>query len=163
MAKGKAKPSKYQTLSDLEMLKKQWVKLSGLHSREEYSAAIVRSATAAEIAANLAIRAEFKDHSKFSADVVDSFLWSANGLRGKMMNLVLPLVFKNKKTAAYKKLFASALTINERRNAVAHQGIFCNKIEAQEVIREAKKFIEVLVDLYEPGYELPDEGFAPSA
>jgi hypothetical protein len=43
----------YDERSDLEKLRSQWTKLSGLHLRDEPSAAIVRCATAAEIAANL--------------------------------------------------------------------------------------------------------------
>jgi len=44
---------------DLEKVQKQWHKLSGLQSREERSAAIVRADTAAKLVANHAIRAEF--------------------------------------------------------------------------------------------------------
>ncbi len=47
---------RYKKLTDLKKLQKQWHKLSGLHTREEWSAAIVRAATAAEIAANIAVR-----------------------------------------------------------------------------------------------------------
>jgi hypothetical protein len=39
----------YAQRSDLEKIHSQWHKLSGLHTREEWSAAIVRAATAAEL------------------------------------------------------------------------------------------------------------------
>lgn len=55
----------YEKLSDLEKLQKQWHKLSGLNTREEWSAAIVRAATAAELAANFAVRNEFAGRSQF--------------------------------------------------------------------------------------------------
>lgn len=79
----------YQELTDIEKLQKQWHKLSGLHSREEWSAAIVRAATTAELAANHAIRAEFLAHSQFDGAFVDSLLKWANGLSGKLRALDL--------------------------------------------------------------------------
>ena len=69
----------YQEHTDLKKIQKQWHKLTGLHSREEWSAAIVRAATAAELAANFAIRAEFTARSEFDADFVNSLLRWANG------------------------------------------------------------------------------------
>lgn len=67
---------KYEELTDLEKLQKQWHKLSGLHTREEWSAAIIRAATAAEIAANFAVRREFETKSEFDAKFVDNLLLS---------------------------------------------------------------------------------------
>jgi hypothetical protein len=55
----------YKELSDLEKVQKQWHKLTGLHTREEWSAAIVRAATAAEIAATFAVRREFAAKNLF--------------------------------------------------------------------------------------------------
>ena len=81
----------YEKRSDLEKLHSQWHKLSGLHTREEWSAAIVRAATAAEIATNFAIRAEFGARSKFDPKFVDSLLRWANGLAGKLDRLLVPL------------------------------------------------------------------------
>ena len=40
----------YKDRTDLEKIQSQWNKLTGLHSREEFSGAVVRAATAAEIA-----------------------------------------------------------------------------------------------------------------
>jgi hypothetical protein len=48
----------YEHLTDLEKVQKQWHKLAGLHSREEWSAAIVRAATTAGLVANFAQRAD---------------------------------------------------------------------------------------------------------
>ena len=69
----------YSDRTDLEKVQSQWHKLSGLHTREEWSAAIVRAATAAEIGANYAIRREFAAQSQLSAHFVDSTLRWANG------------------------------------------------------------------------------------
>ena len=59
----KKKP--YDERSDLEKILSQWKKLSGLVKRKEWSAAVVRAATAAEIATNFAIRKEFSEKSNF--------------------------------------------------------------------------------------------------
>jgi hypothetical protein len=81
----------YEERSDVEKIQSQWHKLTGLHSREEWSAAVVRAATAAEIAANFAVREEFKMCSKFDGEFVNSLLRWANGLNGKLNRLLLPL------------------------------------------------------------------------
>lgn len=147
--------NKYKNLSDLEKLHKQWHKLSGLHSREEWSAAIVRAATAAEIAANFAIRQEFSCKSNFEPDFVDHLLRWANGLDGKLTRLLIPLSassdIKNKTMKGLKKI---AELINRKRNAIAHQGEFCNAEEAKVVISNSREFITILVNLYEPNFEL---------
>lgn len=145
----------YEELPDLEKLQKQWHKLSGLHTREEWSAAIVRAATAAEIAANFAIREEFSMRSEFEPQVVDSFLRWANGLAGKIDRLLIPLTThsdgKSQKMKSLKKL---AEEINRKRNAIAHQGEFCNGEEAKAEIARTKKFITGLVRLYDPRFAL---------
>jgi hypothetical protein len=147
----------YQELTDLEKVQKQWHKLSGLHTREEWSAAIVRAATAAELAANHAIRAEFAARSQFDAEFINSLLRWANGLSGKMRNLMAPLAAvdpgKKKAMASLQKL---AEVVNAKRNAVAHQGEFCNEQEAIHVIDTARSFICGLVQLYEPQFKLKD-------
>lgn len=62
----------YKERTDLEKIASQWNKLSGFHSRQEWSAAVVRAATAAEIAANYAIRKEFAKRTDFKDEFVDS-------------------------------------------------------------------------------------------
>lgn len=147
----------YQELSDLEKVQKQWHKLSGLHTREEWSAAIVRAATAAELVANHAIRTEFAAHSQFDAEFVKSLLMWANGLAGKMRNLLVPLAAadagKKKAMANLQKL---AEAVNKKRNVVAHQGEFCNEQEAIQVIDDARAFISGLAQLYDPQFTLKE-------
>lgn len=81
----------YDQRTDIERLHSQWTKLTCLHNRNEASAAIVRCAIAAEIAANFAIRTEFSRRSQFDTRIVDGFLTWANGLDGKMNRLILPI------------------------------------------------------------------------
>jgi len=148
---------KYENLTDLEKLQKQWHKLSGLHTREEWSAAIVRAATAAEIAANFAVRREFEAKSEFDAKFVDNLLRWANGLAGKLDRLLLPLSVREKnKNRTMKKLKAIAEEINSKRNAIAHQGEFCNEDEAKTAISQSQEFITTLVKLYDPAFELKE-------
>ncbi|MEX2163793.1 MAG: hypothetical protein WD823_06070 [Sulfuricaulis sp.] len=151
----KRKP--YEQRTDLQRLESQWHKLSGLHTREEWSAAIVRAATAAELACNFAIRQEFSARSKFDSDFVDSLLVWANGLAGKLDRLLLPLSEIDKtKHKRVKSLKAAAQEINKKRNAIAHQGEFCNEDGAEAIIASAKEFITALVQLYEPTFMLKE-------
>ncbi|MBX5086731.1 hypothetical protein HJB56_28820 [Rhizobium lentis] len=148
----------YNERSDLEKLRSQWNKLSGLHLRDEPSAAIVRCATAAEIAANYAIRTEWARQTQFDAAIVDQFLRWANGLHGKVTRLFVPIYFAHPaKSKVGKDLVKSAEKINAVRNAVVHQGEFSNAKEAEAAIVEAKTFINLIVGLSNPGFDIADK------
>lgn len=144
----------YEQRTDLEKCQSQWHKLQGLHSREEWSAAIVRAATAAEIAANYAIRVEFERQSHLSARFVDSTLVWANGLAGKIDRLLAPLTHGTKRAKAVAQLKSLASEINGTRNAIVHRGEFRDEDEATEAIGKTRRFIEGLVRLYEPPFKL---------
>ena len=60
---------------------------------------------------------------------------------------------KLKKLKALKKL---AYDVNTKRNAIAHQGEFCNEDEAKAVIEQARKFITDLVKIYDLECELKE-------
>lgn len=145
----------YEKLSDLENLRKQWRKLSGLHTREEWSAAIIRAATAAEIAANYAIREELISKRSLEAEFVDNLLHWANGLSGKLERLLIPLTRKEiDKVDKMKELRKLANDVNQQRNSIVHQGEFCNEEEAKKTISKAQEFIVGLVQLYEPSFDI---------
>lgn len=149
----------YNERTDLEKLQSQWNKLSGLHLRDEPSAAIVRCATAAELAANYAIRHEWARQTEFDATVVNQFLLWANGLQGKIDRLFVPIYFAHpKKSKTAKALIASAEKVNKVSNEVVHQGRFSNAKEAAEIIAEAKRFIDMIVGLSKPGLDIKDRG-----
>ena len=114
----------------------------------------MRAATAAEIAANLAIRKEFATRSQLDSKFVDGLLKWANGLSGKIDHLLLPMYANRNEYAALRKLRTVSKKIHKIRNEIVHQGIFCNEKEAREVIAHAKTFIETLVGFYEPGFKL---------
>lgn len=147
----------YWDRSELERIQTQWHKLTGLHSREEWSAAIVRAATAAELAANFAIRAEFAARSQFNTDFVNSMLLWANGLAGKIDRLLIPLTADLEKTDPVRGLKQLAETINAKRNSIAHRGEFCNPAEATAIIEQTRTFVQTLVRLYEPEFALIDK------
>lgn len=147
----------YEQRNDVEKIQSQWHKLAGLHSREEWSAAIVRAATAAEIAANFAVREEFNARSTFDGEFVNNLLRWANGLDGKLNRLLLPLTQGKKTQKTLSSVKKNAEEVNRKRNAVAHQGEFCNAGESQEVIESARKFIHAVVRIYEPNFTLKDK------
>lgn len=153
----------YDQRTDLEKCQSQWWKLTGLHGREEWSAAIVRAATAAELATNFAIRKEFRDQSNLRSEVVDRFLKDANGLKSKIDRLLLPLVRGSKKESAISKLKSLADEINDTRNGVVHRGEFRNEQEATKAIKTTRHFIERLIHLYEPSFSLRDQGNKPTS
>ena len=147
----------YNARTDLEKVQSQWHKLSGLHTREEWSAAIVRAATAAEIAANFAIRTEFLARSEFEADFVNSLIRWANGLAGKLDRLVLPLCAKDdQRHKEMKRLNKIAQEISKKRNAIVHQGEFCGEKESLKTIAKTKEFITSLIQQYNKDFELED-------
>jgi len=147
----------YWDRDDLKRIQTQWHKLTGLHSREEWSAAIVRAATAAELAANFAIRAEFSARSQLDADFVNSLLRWANGLAGKIDRLLIPITTGQAKADAVRGLKPLSDTINAKRNSIAHQGEFCNNGEATAIIEQTRTFIQTLIRLYEPAFALKDK------
>lgn len=145
----------YRQATDLEKIQFQWNKLSGLHSRKEWAAVIVRAATAAEIATNFAIRREFASRSQFDCDFVDSLLTWANGIDGKLNRLLIPLCKgATNKQQELRRLKAFADRINKERNAVVHRGEFRNEADSQATIKDVRVFVKGLVSLYESNFML---------
>jgi len=144
----------YNDRSDLEKIQSQWVKLTGLHDRTDWSAAVVRAATATEIAVNFAIRQEFAARSKLSAPFVDSLLKWANGLTGKLDKLLLPLLRGDRNLKAVKSLGKIARDINEHRNGIVHRGEFCSEERSAKIINECEKFVLGIINIYDPDFSL---------
>ena len=118
----------------------------------------MRCATAAEIAANYAIRTEWARQTEFDGAIIDQFLRWANGLHGKVTRLFVPVYFAHpEKSKVGKALVKSAEKINSVRNAVVHQGAFSNADEAEAAIAEAKAFINLIVGLSIPGFDVAEK------
>jgi len=152
--KFKVRKPPYAARSDAEKIRSQWAKLSGLHKRNEPSAAIVRAATAAELSVNLAIRAEFAAQSKLSSATIDAMMKKANGLWGKMAGLLLPLVIDRPNEKAVNRLCNASSEINKDRNNIVHSGLFSNRADALKVIERCRRFSNSLVQLYDPDFKL---------
>jgi hypothetical protein len=145
----------YWDKTDLEKIRSQWTKLTGLHDRAESSAAIVRAATAAELAATYAVRCEFQARSQLTAAFVNNLLKWANGLIGKFDHLLLPLSSEDEvRHEIFKMLHNQARKINDKRNSIVHRGEFCNPDEAREIIEVTRKFINRLVHTYDRKFSL---------
>lgn len=147
-------PTPYEQRSDIDKIQSQWTKLNGHQNRTDWSAAVVRAATACEIAVNLAIRREFSDRSAFGAEFVDSLLLWSNGLAGKVSKLLLPMLQGEGRQDVIKELCKLADRINGKRNMIAHRGEFCSEQESTELISQCEKFVVGLVKLYQPDFEL---------
>jgi hypothetical protein len=151
----KTQRPKYADRTDLEKLLSQWIKISGLHNEKQYSAAIVRAATATEIAVSYAIRREFSVRSQFDSDFVDSLFYWANGIDGKLRHLLIPLATTEQWRRRLKKLREQLSDgLNKDRNSIVHGGHFNNKGEAKKAIQQAREFVEEIVRHYEPDFKL---------
>ena len=150
------KKTPYADLDDIVKISKQWRKMSGLNRREEWSAAIVRAATAAEIAANYAIRQEFRSRSHFDEMFVDTILRWANGIDGKLTRLLIPLHAGGRHAKTIARLRGITESLNRARNQIVHAGHFMNSGEAGPLISAARDLIHTLIRIYDPGFTLKD-------
>jgi len=152
---GEMRKIPYDDRTDLERIQSQWNKIGGiLQRKEEWSAAIVRAATAAEIAANLSIRKRFEAESDFAPEFVNQLLRWANGLDGKLKRLIIPSELDKERIRELKALQKLAEKINDTRNAIVHSGFFSNENETRAMIELARQVIEGLVRPWEPKFAL---------
>jgi DNA replication protein DnaC len=150
--KGKKQP--YDDRTDLQKIEANWTKVRGLLEREEWSAAIVRAATATEIAANLVVREEFIAKRQLKAELVNHFLRWANGIQGKFDKLILPAVKGKAHDAGFRKLKKRIEDINQQRNSVVHSGSFGNSKDALAIAIEAHAVIKELIKPYDNSFDL---------
>ena len=127
----------YSLRSDTEKLESNWTKTLGLFDRDEYSMAIMRAGTCAEIAANIVVRSELVQKRGLEPRFVDSLLRWANGLQGKFSRIILPLFEGTPQYATLKKHHKEIVTLNGARNEIAHGGRFASKKSAENLLRVA--------------------------
>lgn len=124
MAKSKFTKVPYDERPDHQKLLSNWKKATGLYDREDWSACIMRVATATEIAVNIYIRHYLQEQHNLPEQFVDSLLRSANGINGKFRQLITPvskcLGTWNEVKSIQKKIEA----LNSHRNEIAHSGKF---------------------------------------
>lgn len=152
MGNTKAKP--YSERTDLEKIQSQWKKTNGLLERGEWSGAVVRAATAAELAANHYIREELQNRRGLEKELVNSMLKWANGIDGKFRNLIAPISKENNTSKITNALRKQVTEINRVRNSVVHQGQFKMDATAVKIAKEARKVILGLVNTHKPDFTL---------
>ncbi|MET0050434.1 MAG: hypothetical protein ABW095_05060 [Candidatus Thiodiazotropha sp.] len=150
---GKKKP--YSERSDLDKLRAQWKKTSGFLEREEWSSAVVRAATAAEIAANHYIREELRKKRGLEESFVDHLLKWSNGIDGKLRNLIVPLSKENGNTKHINALKKKVEEINKVRNSIVHQGQFKKESTARHIATKAREVILGFVKEHKANFTLP--------
>jgi hypothetical protein len=149
----------YSERSDIEKIKSNWTKVCVLYNRDEWSSAILRAATASEIATNLAIREELQVKRNLEAEFVNGLLKWANGIQGKFNRLLLPVTKGTTVYSKFKKIRNEITEINNERNSVIHNGQFKKRATAKKITLDAQKVIEVLVNAYYKDFRLngPEE------
>jgi hypothetical protein len=150
----KKKKIPYNERTDIDKIKSNCNKARGLYKRNESSASIIRSATAAEIAANLVIREELQVKRKLEKDFVDSLLIWANGIQGKFDRLILPIVKGSDKHDIFNSIKTKINTINKERNSVAHSGQFKKGSTAKDIYNLSKEVIETMVNQYTKDFSI---------
>src|SRR5690606_8873662 len=111
----------YSERSDLQKIRSQWKKASGLLEREEWTGAIVRAATGAELAANHLIRNELQEQQRLSDEHLNGLLKWANDMDRKLRNLLLPLSRENGNEAQINPVKKKVQAINSEGNSIVHQ------------------------------------------
>jgi hypothetical protein len=156
MATSKKSKKPYSERSDIEKIRSNWNKTKGLYKKDEFSGAIVRAATAVEIAANLVIREELEVGRNLEKSFVDNLLLWANGIQGKLERLIIPLSRISKNINISEELISDIKKINKERNLIAHSGQFRNGIIAEKIIGLSKKVVETLVEHYQADFKLKE-------
>lgn len=143
MATQKAK-TPYKERSDDEKLESNWRKARNLFNRKDYSAAVIRAATSAEIAANIYVRKFLLIEFALPPTFVDALLFSANGLDGKFKRLIRPAAEHQGTWKKLKSLQKRIEDLHEHRNSIAHAGYFKDKSDAREAFESALVIIQAL-------------------
>lgn len=155
---GKKKPKiPYDERSDDEKLESNWKKAKAQFHREDWSASVLRAATAVEISANIYIRRFLIDGYDLPNTFVDALLMSANGIDGKFKRLVRPAAEVEGTWKEISKIQKKIEGINKQRNGVAHAGKFKNRPDAKAVFQNALEAIRTLAPNEAKKLELPFE------
>lgn len=147
----------YDERTDDQRLESNWRKARVLFKRNDYSAAIMRAATSAEIAANIYIRHFLSTEHGLPSSYVDALLISANGLDGKFKRLIRPAAEYRGNWGALKSLQKKIEVLHEHRNSIAHAGYFKDKDEAKVVFDSAINIIQALAPGESQKLKLPYE------
>lgn len=142
--------------TDREKLETNWGKTMKLMDRREYSGAIVRAATCAEIAINIVIRQELINEKSLDEKFVESLMIWANGIQGKLQRIVLPYFKGTVREADFTQLQDQIRELNQKRNAIIHSGYFASSETAITNLKRARKICLKLVKHYEDDFTLQE-------
>ena len=146
----------YSERTDIEKIQSNWKKISGLYSRREWSSAVVRAATSAEIATNLVIREELENGKNIDKEFVSHLMIWANGIQGKYQRLIIPAVKNKEYEEKFKSLSTMIGEVNRERNKIVHGGSFTDSEPAHEIIEKSKNIILEFVCQYNPDFQLSE-------
>ncbi len=149
----------YDERTDKEKIQSNWTKTCGLYLRGEHSMAVIRAATAVELAINLVVREELENNQKLPKEFVDSLMTWANGLVGKLNHLIIPITKGTKRESFFNDIRKEVGDINNQRNGVAHRGEFKIKKTSIRILLEAHTVIQKVVRQYDNSFSIsmPDE------
>ena len=148
----------YDERSDDQKLESNWHKASKLYERKDWSACIVRIATSVEIAANIHIRAFFRNECQVPSSVVDALLKAANGIDGKFGRLIKPISEHRGTWGEIKALKSEIDKLNDHRNSIAHSGAFKSAADAWACFQIGLSVIQKIAPSEVEKLELPEEG-----
>lgn len=131
----------YEERTDGQKLESNWKKARALFKRRDFSAAIMRVATSAEIAANIYIRHFLSVEHRLPSSYVDALLTSANGLDGKFKRLIRPAAEYRGTWPALKNLQRKIEALHDHRNGIANAGHFKDENEAKEAFDNSLQII----------------------
>lgn len=141
---GKSNTKPYNERNDDEKLLSNWKKAVSLFEREDWSASIMRIATSAEIASNIYIRHYLQERYGLPKDFVDSLLKSANGIAGKLRQLITPAAKSLDEWDEIKSIQQKIDSINTHRNQVTHAGKLKSRKDAKVVFEHAIEVVGIL-------------------
>jgi hypothetical protein len=145
----------YDERPDDEKLESNWKKGKAQFDRKDWSASVLRAATAVEISANIYIRRFLIDGYDLPDTFVDSLLMGANGIDGKFKRLVRPASEVEGTWKEMSKVQKKIEGINKQRNGVAHAGKFKTNSDARAVFKNALEAIGALAPTEAKKLKLP--------
>lgn len=157
MGNSRIKKIPYEERTDDQKLESNWLKARGQFDRKDWSACVVRVATAAEISANIYIRHFLLTDHSLPPKFVDALLLGANGLDGKFKRLIKPAAEHRGTWNEIKSLQKRIESVNDHRNGVAHAGRFKNKKDAKVAFEHSLAIIGVLAPQESSKLALPYE------
>jgi hypothetical protein len=134
----------YSERTDDQKLESNWSKACKQFGRNDWSACVVRVATAAEIAANIYVRQFLLVQHSLPTSYVDALLIGANGLDGKFKRLIRPAAEVLGTWAAIKTVQKRIESLHDHRNGVVHSGKFKNRLDAVTAFSDSLEIVRHL-------------------